>query len=52
MIWWPSWISNQLDLSYFDLLVTLMLPFKFQDNQPFVSEVKNRFSKWRPWQLS
>ena len=24
-------------------------PIKFQDNQPFVSEVKNRFSRRRPW---
>ena len=42
--WWPS--SNQYDFSYFDLLVTPMLPIKFQDNQPFVSEeAKNRFSR-------
>ena len=41
--WWLSWISNQNDLSYFDLLVTPMLPIKFQDNRPFVSEeVKKR----------
>ena len=45
----PSWISNQNDFSYFDLLVTPMIPIKFQDNQPFVSgeEAKNRFSGWR-----
>ena len=37
-------------LSYFDLLVTLMLPIKFQDNWPFISgeEAKNRFSRWQP----
>ena len=51
--WWPSWISNQNDFSYFDLLVTPMLPNKFQDNQPFVSgEAKNRFSRWRPSWIS
>ena len=38
-----SWISNQNKFSYFDLLVTPLLPIKFQDNQPFVSgEAKNR----------
>ena len=43
--WWPSWISDQNDFSFFDLLVIPMLPIKFQDNQPFVSgeEAKNRF---------
>ena len=47
--WRPSWISNQNDFSYFDLLVTLTLPIKFQDNLPFVSEeAKNRFSRWLP----
>ena len=34
---WPSWIYDQNDLSYFDLLDTPMLPIKFQDNWPFVS---------------
>ena len=34
--WQPSWISNQNDFSYFDLLVTPMLPIKLQ----------------RPWQPS
>ena len=33
-----SWISNPNEFRYFDLLVTLMLPTKFQDNWPFVSE--------------
>ena len=33
---------------YFDLLVTPMLPIKFLDNRPSVSEEeeKNRFSRW------
>ena len=35
--WGPSWISNQNDFSYFDLVVTSMLPLKFQDNPLFVS---------------
>ena len=45
--WWPSWISDQNDLSYLDLLVTPMLVIKFQDNRSFVSgeEAKNRFSR-------
>ena len=40
-----SWISDQNDFSCFDLLVTLMLPIKFQNNQPLVSgeEAKDRF---------
>ena len=29
-----AWISNKNDFSYFDLLVTLMLCIKFQDNWP------------------
>ena len=33
----PSWITDQNDFSFFDLLVIQMLPIKFQDNQPFVS---------------
>ena len=32
MPWWPSWLSNQKDFSYFDLLVTLVRPIKIQDN--------------------
>ena len=48
--WWPSWISDQNDFSYFDLIVTPIIPIKFQDNRPFVSgEAKNRFSRWPPW---
>ena len=52
-------------LAIFDLQVTLMLPTmiqvvpmlptKFQVTWPFGSveeEVKNRFSRWRPWQPS
>ena len=38
--WWPSWISDPNDFSYFDLLVTLMLPVKFQDNWPLFQEKK------------
>ena len=40
----PSWISDQNDFSYFDLLV---LHIKFQDYRSFVSgeEVKNRSSR-------
>ena len=46
--------SEQNDFSYFDLLVTPMLPFKFQDNQTFVSEedTNNRFPRWRQWRPS
>ena len=42
-----SWISNQTDFSYFGLLVTQMLPIKFQDKWPFISEeeAKKRFSR-------
>ena len=41
-------------LAIFDLQVTLIFPTKFGVNWPFGSgdEVKNRFSRWRPWQLS
>ena len=41
-------------LAIFDLQVTPMLPSKFGVNWPFGSgeEVKNRFSRWRPWQPS
>ena len=41
-------------LAIFDLQVTPMLPTKFQINLPFGSgeEVKNRFSRWQPWQPS
>ena len=48
--WWPSWISYQNDFNYFNLLLTLTLPIKFQEYQPFVSgeEAKNRFSRWWP----
>ena len=50
----PSWISDRNDFSYFYLQVTLMLPIKIQVNLPFGSgeEVKNRFSRWRPWRPS
>ena len=43
--WWSYWTSNQNDLNYFDLLVTPMLPIRFQDNRPFVSGegAKNNF---------
>ena len=52
--WPPSKISYQKDFIYFELLVTLMLSIKFQDNQPFVSgeEAKNRFSRWPPSWIS
>ena len=41
-------------LAFFDLQVTPMLPTKFRVNWPFSSEeeVKNRFSRWPPWQPS
>ena len=41
-------------LAIFDLQVTLILPTKFGVNWPFGAgnEVKNRFSRWRPWQPS
>ena len=39
--WRPSWISNQNDKNYFDLLVTSMLPINFKDNWPFFQE-KNK----------
>ena len=35
--WRPSWISNRIDLSYFDLQVTGMLPTKFRVSWPFGS---------------
>ena len=51
--WWPSWISNQHDFSYF-CSTTLMHPNKFKVNRPFGSgeEEKIRFSTWRPWRPS
>ena len=41
-------------LTIFALQVTMILPSKFRVNWPFGSgnEVKNRFSRWRPWQPS
>ena len=36
---------------FFNELVTLMLPTKFQVNWPYKKE-RNRFSRWRPWQPS
>ena len=47
-------MSEQNDFSYFYLQVTLRLPVKFQDNQPFISgeEVKNRFSRSQPRLIS
>ena len=46
-LWQPSWITDLNDFSYFDLLVTLILPIKFHENEPFASgeEAKNRFSR-------
>ena len=46
-LWRHLIISDQNDFSYFDLLVTPMLPIKFQASRPFVSgeEAKNRFSR-------
>ena len=38
--WQPSWISGQDDYSYFDLLVTPMLPIKFQSPRCFLSSFK------------
>ena len=49
-LWWASWISNQNEFSYFDQLVTPLLPIKCQDNRP--EEAKNRFSRWRPSWIS
>ena len=45
----PFCISDQNYFSYFDVLVTPMLPIKFQDNWLFVTreEAKNSFSRWR-----
>ena len=45
----PSWISDRIGFSYFDLQVALMLPTEFQINWPFGSgeEAKNRFSRWQ-----
>ena len=40
--WWPSWISDQNDFSYFDLLVTPRLPIKFQDNWVFKFQEKKQ----------
>ena len=38
-----AWISNKNDFSYFDLLVTLMLHIKFQDNWPPMEKPKKDF---------
>ena len=35
--WWPSWVFNQNDFTFFYLQVTPMLPTKFQVNWPFGS---------------
>ena len=44
---------NGTILAIFDLQVTPMLPTKSQGNWPLGSgEVKNRFSRWPPWQPS
>ena len=53
-LWQSFWISDQNDFNYFDVLVTSMLPTKFQDNWPFVSgeEAKNRFLRWQPGRQS
>ena len=40
--WWPSWISDQNGFCYFDLLVTPMLPIKFQDNGLLFHEKKRK----------
>ena len=42
------------NLAIFDLQVTPLLPTKIQVSWPFGSgeEVKNRFSRWQPWQPS
>ena len=52
--WRPSWISDQNDLSIFDLSVIPMLPTKFGVNWllDLGEEVKNRFSRWLPLRLS
>ena len=38
----PSWISNQNNLSYFNLLVTPMLHIKFQNKWPSIQEKKRK----------
>ena len=51
--WRPSWVSDGNDFSFFDLLVTPMLPTKFGVNWLLgLEEAKNRFSRWLPWRLS
>ena len=40
-------------LAIFDQQAISILPTKFRVNRPFSSavEVKNKFSRWRPWRL-
>ena len=49
--WWPSWISDWHNFSYFDIQVTPKSPTKFGVNWPFSAgeEAKYRFSRWLPW---
>ena len=49
LLWRPSWISDQNDLSHFDLQITLILPVKFRVDWLFCSKVQNRFSSWQLW---
>ena len=52
--WWPSWISDWNDFSYFDLQVTPMPTTKFRINWHLGlgEEAKNRFSRSPPWRPS
>ena len=47
----PSWISDQNNLSFLYLQVTLTLPTKFGVNWPLGlgEEVKNSFLRWQSW---
>ena len=47
--WWPSWIFDQHDFSFFYLQVTPKFPTKFRVNWTFGSggEAKNRFLRWQ-----
>ena len=40
--WWPSWISNQNDFSYFDLLVTRCFLSSFKTTVPMFQEKKQK----------
>ena len=52
--WQPFWISDGTSLAICDLKVALILPTKFQVDEPFGSgeAFQNRFPRWRPFWIS